>query len=142
MFDYFGNYSINAHQVFCEDSPTSLYDHCHSDDLDLDSRPQLQVRLALDYCLTSGIILKESGVSRKTCLGSRGPHRPPGGVEGQGTMPPEVEEILSFRSQFAVFWHKKTTTDFFFFGHIFFFFLWSKFSSRGNPRYRGNGYCL
>ena len=31
----------------------------------------------------TGIILKESWVSRKTCLGYRGPHRPPGGVEGQ-----------------------------------------------------------
>ena len=34
-------------------------------------------------CTDSGIILKESWVSRKTWLGSRGPYRPPGGVEGQ-----------------------------------------------------------
>ena len=33
--------------------------------------------------------------------GSRGLHRPPGGVEGQGAMPPEVEEMLSFRSLFS-----------------------------------------
>ena len=48
MSDYFRNYSSNGHQVCCEDSPTkSLCDHCLSDDLDLDSRSQ--VRLKLDY---------------------------------------------------------------------------------------------
>ena len=62
-------------------------------------------------------------------------------------MPPEDEEILSFRSQICCFLaHKKTTTDFFFFFVVHFFaffvFLWSECSSRGNPRYRGKGYCL
>ena len=55
MFDYFRNYSSNAHQVCCEDSPTKgLYDHCQSDDLDLHSRSQ--VHLKLDYFLTCSIL--------------------------------------------------------------------------------------
>ena len=38
MFGYFTNYSSNAYQVCCEDSPTKgLYDNCQSDDLDLHS---------------------------------------------------------------------------------------------------------
>ena len=48
MFDY----SSNDHYVSLEDSPTkALYDHCQSNDLDLNSRSQ--VRLKLDYFLTS-----------------------------------------------------------------------------------------
>ena len=36
MFDYFRNYSSNARQVCCDDNSTKgLYDHCLSDDLDL-----------------------------------------------------------------------------------------------------------
>ena len=50
MFDYFRNYSSNAHQVCCEDSPDKgLYDHCQSDDLDHQSRSQ--VRLKRDFFL-------------------------------------------------------------------------------------------
>ena len=54
MFNYFRNYSSNAHQVCCEDNLTKgLYDHCQSDDLDLHSRSQ--VRLKLDYFLACNI---------------------------------------------------------------------------------------
>ena len=54
MFDYFRNYSTNAHQVCCEDSPTKgLYDRCQPDDLDFYSRSQ--VRLKLDYFLICNI---------------------------------------------------------------------------------------
>ena len=50
MFDYFENYSINAHHVCCEDRPTKgLYDHCQYDELGLHSRSQ--VRPKLDYLL-------------------------------------------------------------------------------------------
>ena len=54
MFDYFVNYSINAHRVCCEDGPTKgLYDHCENDNLDLHSKSH--VRLKLDYFLTCNI---------------------------------------------------------------------------------------
>ena len=56
MFDYFINYSSNAHQVWCEDSPTKgLYDNCQSDDLNLYSKSQ--ERLKLDYFLTCNILI-------------------------------------------------------------------------------------
>ena len=48
MFDYFRNYSSNAHHICCKDSPTKgLYDHCQSVDLDLHSRSELHPKL--DY---------------------------------------------------------------------------------------------
>ena len=51
MFDYFRNYSSNAHQVCCVDNLTSgLHDHCQSDELDLHFSSQ--VHLKLDYFLT------------------------------------------------------------------------------------------
>ena len=51
MFDYFKNCSSNAHQIYCEDSPTKgLYNICQSDYPDFHSRPQL--RLKMDECLT------------------------------------------------------------------------------------------
>ena len=54
MFNYFRNYSSNAHQVCCEDSPTKgLYDHCQSGDPDQHSRSQ--VHLELDYFLSCNI---------------------------------------------------------------------------------------
>ena len=54
MFDYFKNYSNNAHQVCCEDSPTKgLYGHCSPMTLTIHSRSQ--VRLKLDYFLTCNI---------------------------------------------------------------------------------------
>ena len=54
MCDYFRNYSINGHHVCCEYRPTkALYDHCQSDDLHLQSRSQ--VRLKLVYFLTCNI---------------------------------------------------------------------------------------
>ena len=41
MFHYFRNYSSNAHQLCCKDSPTKgLHDHYQSDDLDLHLRSQ------------------------------------------------------------------------------------------------------
>ena len=50
MFDDFRNYLSNAHQVCCEDSPTTgLYDHCRSDDLDLYSKSQVRQTLLLFY---------------------------------------------------------------------------------------------
>ena len=64
MFDYFRNYSSNAHQVCCEDSPTKgLYDHCQSDDLDLHSRSQ--VRLKSGYFLTCNISDNISAITFK-----------------------------------------------------------------------------
>ena len=44
MLDYFGNYSINVHQVCCEDSPTNglYYDHRQSDDLAFHSSSELR----------------------------------------------------------------------------------------------------
>ena len=54
MFDYFRNYSNNAHQVLHLDSLTNVvYDHCQSDDFALDSRSP--VRLKCDYFLTGNI---------------------------------------------------------------------------------------
>ena len=63
-------------------------------------------------------------------------------------MPPEVEEMLSYRSQICCFLAQKTHHGFCFvfvvvpIKFFFFFFLGSNCSSRGNPRYRGKGYCL
>ena len=52
MFDYFRNYSNNAHQVCCEDSPTKgLYDRCQSDDLGLHSRSQTCLLFNLQYLI-------------------------------------------------------------------------------------------
>ena len=57
MFDYFRNFSSNAHHVCCEDSPIKgLYNRCQSDDLDLHSRSQL--RLKLDSVLTCSWIVR------------------------------------------------------------------------------------
>ena len=54
VFDYFRQYSSNAHQVCCEDSRTEgLYDHCQSDDLDLYSRSQMLLKLY--YFLTCNV---------------------------------------------------------------------------------------
>ena len=54
MFDYFKNYSSNAHQVYCEDSPNKgLNDHCQSDDIDIHTRSQ--VRLKREYFLICNI---------------------------------------------------------------------------------------
>ena len=49
MFDYFRNYSSNAHKVAVKivRLKVYLYDRCQSDDLDLHSRSQ--VHLKLDY---------------------------------------------------------------------------------------------
>ena len=42
MFNYFRNYSSNAHHACCEDSPTKgIFDNYQSDDLDLRSRSQV-----------------------------------------------------------------------------------------------------
>ena len=50
MFDYVINYSSNAHQVSREHSPTKgLYNHCQTDDIDLQSKSQ--VRMKHDYIL-------------------------------------------------------------------------------------------
>ena len=50
----------------------------------------------------------------------------PGGVEGQGAMPPEVEEILSFRSQICCFLAQKNHHGFFVNFLFFLFFLSQK----------------
>ena len=50
MFPYLRNYSSNAHQVCCEDSPT-MYDHCQSDDLGLHSRSQVHLKPDLVFNL-------------------------------------------------------------------------------------------
>ena len=77
--------------------------------------------------------------------GVQGSLRPPGGVEPlmgvMGQCPLKLKKSCHLQVKFAVSWHKKTTTDFFFWWSIFYFFC-SKCSSRGNPRYRGKGYCL
>ena len=108
---------------------------------------------SIDYY--SGIILKESWVSRKTCLGSRGPHRPPGRVEGQnpswgpGGMPPEVGEILSFRtrSQIYCFLAQKNHHGFLFlFVNFFIFFcvkiIFSQKSAISRKRILPDYYCI
>ena len=65
--NHFRNYASNAHQLSCEDSPTTgLYDHYQSDDLDLHSRPQ--VRLKLDYFLTCNILDNISAVTFKCSM--------------------------------------------------------------------------
>ena len=52
MFDYFRNHSSNAHQLYCEDSSTKgLYDHCQSNDLDLQGHKCVK----LDYLITCNI---------------------------------------------------------------------------------------
>ena len=53
-------------------------------------------------------------------MGSRGPQRSPGGVEGQSPScrrnvsysPLKSKKFCYLEVKFAVFWHKKTTTDF------------------------------
>ena len=58
MFDYFRNYSSNAHQCCSEDSPTEgRHDHFQTDELDLHSRSQ--VRLKRDYFFTCNIYLRQ-----------------------------------------------------------------------------------
>ena len=45
--------SSNAHHVCCKDSPKGQYDHCQTNDLDLDSRSQQHLKL--DYFLMCNI---------------------------------------------------------------------------------------
>ena len=65
--DYLRNYSSNAHQVCCEDSPIKgLYDYCQSDDIDLHSRSQ--VCLKLDYFLTCNVLDNIYTITFKLCM--------------------------------------------------------------------------
>ena len=64
MFDYFRKYSSNIHHVCCEDSPTKgVYDHCQSDDLDFQSRSQVQLRC--HYFLTCNFLDNFSAITFK-----------------------------------------------------------------------------